>query len=402
MANKLAIRADLDPRGVQVGAAVVHRELNQISTAAETSNRRVGTAASLSGEKMARYGTVIGAATGQMQRLGVQSDVLAKGFAVLGDVTMGVIGPAGIVLIGLGAAASAVGYLIGKQKELKKATEDAMKALVDQAQAAPGGIAMIPGVREKAQEELNAALQRRLELIRQIGETERTMTENTRPAGLAAYLEQDPVGVSLRSEGTLRSARDEAARLHGELVRVQDDILRLQTALGVGVTSIPEVAARAGAAGGAAGGQMPYRIRQRGGQGGAGATYGAAGPGAELRRLNDDMLNATIKIIPDKGAEIVKAWRENVVDPMQQSLANGIYGAFQAGKRGVDELGSYMLDFFTNNILKALSEKIAMSLAGSLAGGGGFISSLFTGSFGGDKDLGGAKSMNLAWRRARG
>lgn len=383
MAQRLAIQADLDPRGVVVGADAVKRQLNGIGAVAEASNRRVGAAASFSGERLARYGTTIGVLTGSFQRLGVQNDIVARTITVVGEGFMGMMGPIGWITLAVGALAAGIGYLIGKHRELREELERSKGALLES--LPPGMAAGIPGVRQTLEADLRAQLKERADLMRQIAASEADMN---RESLVAAYgLDQEA--------GAMDKAARNATNLHAKLDAVQKKILALQTALGVGVLTMPEIVVRP------QGGDPVEAYRTRGRIGAdRGATYGAAGPGAELRRLNDDMLNATIKIIPDKGAEIVKAWRENVVDPMQQSLANGIYGAFQAGKRGVDELGSYMLDFFTNNIFKAISEKLAEALAARLDPTGGFISALLTGSFGKDKSA--AVQQNKMWRQARG
>ena len=358
-------------------------------------------AATLGGEKLARYATVIGLTTGQFQRLGIQGEVLARIFAVGGDLAMGLTGPWGAALIGAGALATAIGALVNRQRELKQATEEATAKLVEQANQSGryGELSDIPSVSETIKEDLTKALEERLELIEKIAEAERKAN--------APWFGAVPGGRERWNR--------EATRLRAELVAKQQEILSLQTALGVGITTLPGV-------------HFTYTNVMPGIRSGIGAipipglprTTGPMEMPAErdagyrqpmsMREVfyskpfdKYELFSIGGKDALDKVEKFAKEAKELLRKAkIAEVLEDGIYGAFQAGKRGVDELGNYLLDYFTNNILKALSEKIAMSLAGSLAGGGGFISALFTGSFGGDKDLGGAKSMNLEWRRARG
>ena len=358
-------------------------------------------AATLGGEKLARYATVIGLTTGQFQRLGIQGDLLARVFAVGGDLAMGLTGPWGMALIGAGALATAIGALVNRQRELKKATEEATAKLVEQFDQPGmyGGAASIPGVAETTYADLERHMQKRLELMKKISDLEARHGEFS----FSDWVNDTP--------GRAQQKRnEEITRLQGQLQMAEDEIVRLQGALGVGITTLPGVhftytnvmpGIRSGIR------DIPFPGLPR-------ITGPMAMPAERDRGYRQPMsMREAFDVKPFNQFELFSIGGKDALDQVEkfareakeklqqaqlgEAISDGIYGGFQAARRGVDAFADYMMEAIIGRAMKNISDKLAGMLLESIPGGGalGWI-------FGGSKDASGAKSMNLEWRRARG
>jgi len=112
--------------------ASVKRFASTVERTGTPALHKMGSAASFSGEKMAKFGTVSLALTGTMSKVGVSSDALGKSFGILGDLAMGAVNPLYLVVGGLGAFASAAAVVIDHQKREKEAIQQTNEALYKQ------------------------------------------------------------------------------------------------------------------------------------------------------------------------------------------------------------------------------------------------------------------------------
>lgn len=75
-------------------------------------------------EKITKYGTAVNALAGNTSLLGVKNDALSKSIAVVSDAMSGMMSGVGLAVVGIGALAAGIGYLISQHKkwneELKK------------------------------------------------------------------------------------------------------------------------------------------------------------------------------------------------------------------------------------------------------------------------------------------
>jgi hypothetical protein len=97
----------------------------------DTALAKTGETHALSGEKIAKYGTAIGLLTGQMQRFGVQNDLVTRGVQIGTEALTGTLGTLGLVTLAVGALATGIGALVLKHRENEQAIKDSNKALLD-------------------------------------------------------------------------------------------------------------------------------------------------------------------------------------------------------------------------------------------------------------------------------
>lgn len=86
---------------------------------------------SLSGERLAKYGTSVGLMTGQMQKLGVQNEMVARTTTIVTETMMGMTSPIYLAVAAVGALATGIGYLVLKHRENEQAIKDSNKSLLD-------------------------------------------------------------------------------------------------------------------------------------------------------------------------------------------------------------------------------------------------------------------------------
>ncbi len=115
------------------GLEATQKSATATATAAAEKTGALAALQKTGGERMARYATSVGLLSGQMQRMGVQNDLVARGFGIVTEAVTGMLGPIGIATIALGAVATAIGSIITKQKEVKAQTAETAKSLVDYA-----------------------------------------------------------------------------------------------------------------------------------------------------------------------------------------------------------------------------------------------------------------------------
>jgi hypothetical protein len=101
------------------------------ATRTTVATQHVAEAHAISGEKMARYGTVALALSGNMQRLGVQNEILSRTIGVGAEIMTGATGGIYLAVAAVGVLATAISVLVMKHRENEQAIKDSHKAMLD-------------------------------------------------------------------------------------------------------------------------------------------------------------------------------------------------------------------------------------------------------------------------------
>jgi len=86
-----------------------------------TSTGKLASVQAIGGEKMARYATSAGLLTGQMQQLGIQNELVARGFQVGTEAMTGMLGPIGLAITAGGLLATIIATLATEQSRYNQA-----------------------------------------------------------------------------------------------------------------------------------------------------------------------------------------------------------------------------------------------------------------------------------------
>jgi type II secretory pathway pseudopilin PulG len=139
------VRLNLYAEGYKSGLDEAARRTKEFEKSTGASMKKVANSTKdvadshrLGAEQISKYGTATAALTGSMSKLPVAGDAISKSVAVVMDVMNGMAGAMGLVVVGIGAAVTALALLANKQKELQKATDDATDAIIRQEAARQG------------------------------------------------------------------------------------------------------------------------------------------------------------------------------------------------------------------------------------------------------------------------
>lgn len=137
MGAEARVYLNLYAEGYAAGMAKANATSREFERTTGTSMRKVAESTKhlnemqrLGGERMAKYGTVTAALTGQMGNLGIGGDAVAKTLGVANDVMAGGIGIVGGLTLGVGALAAAVGYAISQHKKWNEELEKNQKSVL--------------------------------------------------------------------------------------------------------------------------------------------------------------------------------------------------------------------------------------------------------------------------------
>jgi hypothetical protein len=356
------------------------------------STQKVGSAAAISGEKMAKYGTLAAKATGSLQAMGVSSEVLAAGIGVASEAMQGLASTATLIAGGIGIAAAAIGLLVTGQRELKKATEEASAALARQA-------------RERGEPIVKDSVRAGIE--RQIAELESERDAMGPIKGVPKKLLAVKMGLSSVTGGSSWGLGNDIANgavvAAAKVEELNKRIKELREGLNVraGATDAWSELDRTG----------PDWNPNRPGRGGAGSSSqvradwsGQWWQGPEQApswTRNQLPLGEGIGVTASPAMEQLSRDKDRAMqmaNAMESLLGTAFSNIGKGWETTVKAMGTQFLSMIEQVVAKAIAMKVAESIFNVVLPGSGSLISGAGKSYG----SAGAKSMNAGWRAARG